>query len=74
MGTLTPRENMGNISPSGGGSAGDRLREAIPPGSTKYPKKSPPVLGELEQSAVIGDYSLVLIAIRATRLSIIATA
>ena len=30
-GVLTPRENMGNISPSGAGPAGDRLREAIPP-------------------------------------------
>jgi len=29
--TLTPRENMGNISPSGAGPAGDRLREAITP-------------------------------------------
>ena len=74
MGTLTPRKNMGNISPSGGGSAGGELWEAIPPCSTKYPKKSPPFLGELEQSAVIGDCSSVLIAIRATRLSIIAAA
>ena len=74
MGTLTPRENMGNISPSGGGPAGVRLRQAITPCSTKYPKKSPLFSGELEQSAVVGDCSSVLIAIRATRLSIIAAA
>ncbi len=73
-GTLTPRENMGNISPSGAGPAGNRQREAITPSATKYSKKSLPFLGELEQSAVIGDCSSVLIAIRATRLSIIATA
>ena len=74
MGTLTPRENMGNISPSGGGLAGDRLRQAITHAQQNIPKKSPPFLGELEQSAMIGGCSLVLIAIRATRLSIIATA
>ena len=30
MGVLTPRENMGNISPSGVGPASGELRQAIP--------------------------------------------
>lgn len=52
-GRLTPRVNMGNISPSGGSPAGGELWEAITPCSTKYPKKSPPFLGELSEERCV---------------------
>ena len=73
-GQLTPRETWETSAQAVEAQQALGCGKRLPHAQQNIPKKSPPFLGELEQSAVIADYCSVLIAIRTPRLSIIATA